>query len=217
MSRLQGLPRRAFGLAAWGATGGWPFFMASGVAAALDAPPTTAHANTVREAVRRHGAVMMMRHAQTVPGVGDPPGFQLGDCSTQRNLSDAGRAQAQGAGEWLRAQGLVPSEVRTSQWCRCRDTARLIAEALTVQPLDWPALNSFFDDRSTEPRQSAELRAALAKLKPGHLKLWVTHQVNATALSGEVPAMGEAFVFGPPPASSAAAPLKILARLRFAA
>src|SRR3712207_235855 len=40
------------------------------------------------------GQVVLMRPATTTPGIGDPPNFKLGDCSTQRNLSDAGRAQA---------------------------------------------------------------------------------------------------------------------------
>ena len=39
------------------------------------------------------GAVLLMRHA-TAPGTGDPPDLRLGDCTTQRNLSEEGRKQA---------------------------------------------------------------------------------------------------------------------------
>lgn len=205
-----GLPRRIF----TGAALGWPFLLLGPNARAAAGSPTVDQAALLGDAVRRSGAVLMLRHAQTVPGVGDPPGFRLNDCSTQRNLSEAGRAQARRIGEWLRTHGLTPSVIATSQWCRCRDTATAIHSAL-VNPSgvnDWPALNSFFDDRSTEPQQSAELRTALASLRPGQLKLWVTHQVNVTALTGEVPAMGEAFALG-----STGTPLKILARLRFVA
>lgn len=40
------------------------------------------------------GYVVLLRHAQTVAGTGDPPGFQLDDCATQRNLSKVGKEQA---------------------------------------------------------------------------------------------------------------------------
>lgn len=44
-------------------------------------------------ALREGRAVLLMRHA-IAPGTGDPANFQLGDCSTQRNLDQAGREQA---------------------------------------------------------------------------------------------------------------------------
>ena len=68
--------------------------------------------------------VVLMRHARTVPGVGDPPGYRLDDCRTQRNLSEEGRADARRIGQQLRALGLQPQVVRSSRWCRCLDTAR---------------------------------------------------------------------------------------------
>lgn len=37
------------------------------------------------------GQVVLIRHAVTVPGSGDPPGMRLDDCRTQRNLSAEGR------------------------------------------------------------------------------------------------------------------------------
>jgi phosphohistidine phosphatase SixA len=139
---------------------------------------------------RSHGLVVMLRHAVTEPGIGDPPGWRLADCSSQRNLSAEGRSQAQRLGEVLAAQGLRPTRVRSSRWCRCLDTARLAFGR--VEP--WPALDSFFDDRSGEPAQTASLRAALLALAPGEVQAWVTHQVNISALTGEGTAMGEALV-----------------------
>ena len=53
-------------------------------------------------ALRDGGHVALMRHAPA-PGIGDPAGFVLGDCSTQRNLSPAGREQAVATGERMRA------------------------------------------------------------------------------------------------------------------
>jgi phosphohistidine phosphatase SixA len=140
------------------------------------------------------GAVLLLRHATTEPGVGDPPGFVLDQCATQRNLSAAGRAEARAIGAALAARGWLPRAIRSSRWCRGLDTARGIAAGLgasapRVEP--WPALDSFFDDRSSEPAQSAQLAARWRDLGPGDgFELWVTHQVNITALTGQAPAMG---------------------------
>jgi broad specificity phosphatase PhoE len=131
--------------------------------------------------------VLLLRHAQTEPGIGDPPGFVPGQCSTQRNLSDAGREQSRKLGAALRARGLVPQRVRSSRWCRCLDTARLAFGS--VEP--WPALDSFFGDRGRVDVQTAELRRALAALPTGRVEAWVTHQVNISALTGGGAAMGE--------------------------
>jgi phosphohistidine phosphatase SixA len=131
--------------------------------------------------------VLLLRHARTEPGVGDPPGFRLDACGTQRQLSDEGRGQARRLGERLRRDGWVPQEVLSSRWCRCLDTGR---EAFgTVQP--WTALDSFFEDRGREPAQTAALRRALAEIAPGRRVAWVTHMVNIQALTGEGVAMGE--------------------------
>ena len=86
------------------------------------------------------GRVLMLRHANA-PGIGDPPNFKLEDCSTQRNLDAAGRAQAQALGRRLAQAGVREARVYSSQWCRCLETARL----LNLGPVTpQPALNSFF-------------------------------------------------------------------------
>ncbi|MDW8311342.1 MAG: histidine phosphatase family protein [Burkholderiales bacterium] len=145
------------------------------------------------ELIRRGGVAVLMRHSETVPGTGDPPGFRLDDCSTQRNLSERGKAQARALGERFRRAGIRFDRVLTSQWCRCRDTAVLIAG----QAEDWPAVNSFFEDRSTEARQTAEALARLATLGPNERWLVVTHQVNISALTGVFTQQGEALVVRP--------------------
>lgn len=161
------------------------------------------------QALRAGGCALLMRHAQTEPGIGDPPGFRLGDCRTQRNLSAAGRAQARSFGERLRDGGARIDELRSSQWCRCLDTARLVLPALPVQP--FAPLNSFFDDRRTEPEQTAAVRRYLATLGP-RTALLVTHQVNISALTGEFAAMGDAVVVR----AAAEGALRVLGRLRAA-
>ena len=155
-------------------------------------------------ALRQGGHALLIRHAQTEPGVGDPAGMRLDDCRSQRNLSTAGREQARAIGEALRARAIPVADVRSSQWCRCLDTARL-AFAGHAPVRAWPALNSFFDDRSVEPDRTRELRAAVVAVPSAANVVWVTHQVNITALTGIVPAPGEIVVVRAGPAGVAIA------------
>lgn len=154
------------------------------------ATTATAAARDPADVLRAGGCVLMLRHAATDPGIGDPPEFNLAVCSTQRNLSPAGRADAQRIGAWFMQRHLKPGAVRTSAWCRCQDTARLAFGQAQL----WPPLNSVFNDRVTLPDQTQQLRQALAGTKDGTFEVWVTHQVNITALCGEYVAMGEGCV-----------------------
>src|SRR5678816_4237635 len=72
-------------------------------------------------ALRRDGAVALVRHGEA-PGVGDPPGWKLDDCATQRNLDDTGRAQARALGERLKAERIPVRRVLASPWCRTTAT-----------------------------------------------------------------------------------------------
>ena len=142
------------------------------------------------EAAKRSDAVFLMRHA-LAPGTGDPSHFKIDDCATQRNLNDAGRDQARRIGEAFRERGLSVDQVLTSQWCRCRETAEL----LELGPVeDFPALNSFFQDRSTAASQTAEALDYLASLPDDHRPFLVTHQVNIRALAGTSTRSGEVIV-----------------------
>jgi broad specificity phosphatase PhoE len=147
----------------------------------------------VLAALREGGCVLLLRHARTEPGVGDPPGFRLDDCATQRNLSADGRAQAERLGAALREAGIAIGPVRSSRWCRCLDTARLAFGH--VEP--WPVLDSFFADRSGADAQTVALRRwALAFRGPRNAAL-VTHQVNVSALLGGWIDTGETIVLRP--------------------
>jgi broad specificity phosphatase PhoE len=147
------------------------------------------------------GVVLILRHAVTEPGVGDPPGYRLDRCSTQRQLSAAGHGQARALGLRLAQQHGRPSALLSSAWCRCLDTARGIADSLGAEspPVRvFDPLNSFFEDRSREPAQTAALRQRLASLRRvGGFEVWVTHQVNITALTDRVMSMGEGVWLGP--------------------
>lgn len=138
--------------------------------------------------MRSGGVTVLMRHAQTVPGIGDPPGFVPGKCQTQRNLSDGGRRDARSIGAAFQGRGVVPGAVWSSRWCRCLDTARLAFGR--VQPE--PSLDSMFNDDSA--RSSAKLRdlhARLAARQESTPLVLVTHDVNIRALTGQSLAPGE--------------------------
>ena len=138
----------------------------------------------------RPSDIVLFRHANA-PGVGDPAGFVIGDCSTQRNLDERGRAQARGIGAEFRKRGIAVGRVLSSQWCRARDTADL---TFPGQVKEEPAFNSFFGDRSTEPEQTEAARRILTAWKGPGVLVVVTHQVNITALTGISPVSGEAIV-----------------------
>ena len=147
------------------------------------------------DALHQGGVLILMRHAITEPGTGDPPGFRADDCTTQRNLSAQGRAQAQRFGTMLASQGVQPVAVLSSAWCRCIDTGKFAFPSVPVSHL--PALDSLFMDKSRESAQTAALREALQRISRSGVTVWVTHQVNAAALTGEYLSMGEALVLRP--------------------
>ena len=132
----------------------------------------------------------MLRHA-LAPGFGDPENFTLGDCATQRNLSDEGREQARRIGERFRDNAIVSVDVYSSQWCRCRETAELLGLG---EVSDLPALNSFFQRYEREEGQMRELGQWLAGQDYSSPLLLVTHQVNITSLTGVFPQSGELVV-----------------------
>ena len=163
------------------------------VAASASAPAAAGDQAALWQALKQGGHAVIFRHA-LAPGTGDPPGFRPGDCATQRNLSDEGRAQAKAIGDAFRSQGIRVDRILTSRWCRARDTATLMNLGRVE---DAPMLDSFFADRSREPAQTAALRQFLAGMAPGETVVMVSHQVNISALTGDAPASGEAAVIAP--------------------
>ncbi len=158
-------------------------------------PPASPTSNTEAalwaELRQGKGYVILFRHA-LAPGTGDPANFRLEDCATQRNLSAEGRTQALRIGEVLRQQQVPVSRVLSSQWCRCLETARLM-DLAPVEP--FPALNSFFQERSRENSQTEQLRQfILDNRENAGVIVIVTHQVNITAISEIVPQSGAAVV-----------------------
>lgn len=144
-------------------------------------PVSAASENELVLQMQSGNAVLMIRHA-LAPGIGDPEEFDINDCSTQRNLDNAGREQAQAIGQWLRDHGIKNVKLFSSQWCRCMDTARLMGMG-EVTPM--PALNSFFESpQDREPNLSALRKFIHNKSKPGELIIMVTHQVTISGITG---------------------------------
>ncbi len=142
------------------------------------------------EALRSGGHVALLRHA-IAPGTGDPPDFEIGDCATQRNLSDEGRGQARRIGARFRGNGIEQAAVFSSQWCRCRETARLLEVGRVIE---LPLLNSFFRDYERREPQTHQLRRWIAEQELRKPLVLVTHQVNITALTDVYPRSGELVV-----------------------
>lgn len=159
---------------------------------AVAAPVPSPRSDIWQELRTGSGYAILLRHA-LAPGTGDPPGFRLGDCSTQRNLSAEGRRQAIAIGAQWRRERVPVDRVLTSRWCRARDTARLLAVGTVTA---YPALDSSFTvSDATAARRAAQVRALIARHRgePGVLVL-VGHQVNITDVTGFVPSSGQAVV-----------------------
>ena len=128
--------------------------------------------------------ILLIRHA-SAPGVGDPPGYSLERCETQRVLGDDGKRQSVRIGDWLRRQGVRTGRVLSSVWCRCQQTA----ERLNFGPIQVePALGSFFDEPDKGPLQNRQLQQLIAgelPTKAGKALILVTHHVNIREFVGE--------------------------------
>jgi phosphohistidine phosphatase SixA len=143
-----------------------------------------ANASELSDLLKKSDHVLLMRHA-LAPGVGDPAGYTLQECKTQRNLDSKGREQAHRIGQWLNAQGVKEAMVFSSAWCRCKETAEKLGYGI---PVHEPSLNSFFDDMRQGPQSNVQLQAFIAKqlkLKADKALILVTHHVNIAEFMGE--------------------------------
>ena len=180
------------------------------LAATLYLSTTSAFAadNPAWSALREGPRVALMRHGATSGGAGDPQGFRLEDCATQRNLTEKGRADARTMGEQLRAQKVPIGKVMSSQWCRCRDTAALMA--LGSIEIAETFNNAFtLSDRRDELTKGA--RAVISDWKGPGVLVIVTHGANILPLTGFQPAEGEMVVVDP--AAAADGKLRVIGRI----
>jgi phosphohistidine phosphatase SixA len=150
-------------------------------------------------ALKSGGHVLMVRHGLTTPGAGDPLGFKLEDCKTQRILIEEGREESRRLGRLLREQKIEIGRVLSSEWCRCIETAELIGAGKVER---FSALNNLFGRPQNRAAQEDVLRKTIAEWKgPGNLLL-VTHGANMGALIQINPATAHGVVLAPAPGTS---------------
>ena len=145
-------------------------------------------ADSVWEALREPGSVVVLRHSYA-PGSFDPPDARLDDCSTQRNLDENGRAQAARVGEAFRKNGIAVGTVLSSPRCRCLDTARLAFGRVEA----WEPLQGALRDEDRRRRLVGEIRKRIAEHREGPPLVLVTHGSVVSDLTGLDVRMG-AFV-----------------------
>jgi phosphohistidine phosphatase SixA len=154
-------------------------------------------------ALAKGGHVALVRHGNAPPGYGgDPPGFKIDDCKTQRNLDERGREQARALGQAFRNHGVRVDRIVSSPWCRCLETAHLMA----VGPVEssWALVP---DVGPGTPVRLLELKEMVSAWRgPGTLVL-VTHALTIRPLIGILPNQGETVVLKPGPGSWAGADL----------
>ena len=133
--------------------------------------------------------IIMIRHA-LAPGRGDPEGFKIDDCSTQRNLDEIGINQSKNIGKLFKEKKIKIDQVLSSQWCRCKDTARYAFNNYK----EFSALNSTYSSPydKKEKQQIKELRNFVQKWngEGGNLIL-ITHYVVILAMTGQASTSGE--------------------------
>jgi phosphohistidine phosphatase SixA len=144
-------------------------------------------------ALKAGGRVVLVRHAVTTPGVGDPPGMRLDDCATQRNLTDEGRRDARRLGEAFQARGIAADRVLSSPWCRCVETARLAFGAAEV----WAPLGNLFGRPENRNEQVRDMRALVGEWRSRGNLLLVSHGSTIAALTGVNPDPAEMVVVTP--------------------
>lgn len=182
--------------------------------AALASPWAHAAGEDAETLLRRGGVVIAFRHA-LAPGTFDPPGFRIGDCSTQRNLNDEGRAQARRIGEWFAQRSLKPERVLSSPWCRCVDTATLAFGAPQVDAtLGSP--RGYSEATNAESLRALRRSLAAASARSGSFEVWVTHMFVLSALVGQGSSSGEGLVLRAQPTGTSKGEIEVLARLAIA-
>ena len=133
--------------------------------------------------------ILLIRHS-LAPGGGDPPGFKVNDCKTQRNLNRTGINQSKKIGKLFKKNKVPVDQVLSSQWCRCKDTAKYAFGNFK----EFAALNSTFQSpyNKNEGKQLKELYEFIKKWDgKGKNLVLITHYSIITAVTNAVPSSGE--------------------------
>ena len=133
--------------------------------------------------------IIFIRHA-IAPGSGDPKNFNLKNCDTQRNLDFSGIEQSKKIGLFFSKNNIPIDLVLSSEWCRCKDTAKFAFKKFQT----FDALNSFFSKKfqKNKEKQMVDLFEYLNKWRSNKNLILVTHYVviletlNIPVSSGEI-------------------------------
>ncbi len=171
-------------------------------AAAFGEPgvPDAAHAlqsGRLAQALRQGGLVIYFRHADTGPAYQEQD-IDLARCETQRNLNDKGRREAQEIGKQFGRLQVPVGEVRTSQFCRCRETAELAFGKASIDPV-LTGVSRAPEAADRRAAASAGLKRLLAtKPVAGTNTILVSHGYNLWDAEGfHLGTQGEAAVYRP--------------------
>ena len=137
--------------------------------------PNNSHSSeNVVKFLKEGKKIVFIRHA-LAPGNGDPNNFDIKDCSTQRNLNDEGRAQSKRIGNFFEKNNIKIDKVLSSEWCRCKDTAKIAFGKFET----FSALNSFYETRfsKNKSKQMKDLREYISKWESDSNLIIVTHYV----------------------------------------
>ena len=168
------------------------FAVAIALVGALATAGARASDDDVWKLLKEGGQVVLMRHTVTTPGVGDPPGMRVDDCSTQRNLTEQGQRHAKAIGQAVRAHGVAFDRVYSSPMCRCLDTA-----VLAFGHVD-KAQTQGNPNASVEPaRQVRDMRALVGEKHRGGSVVLVSHGSTIFAVTGINMEPGEMLVVTP--------------------
>ena len=137
------------------------------------------------------GKLIFIRHAYA-PGNGDPAGFNLNDCFTQRNLSEDGRKQAQRIGEFFTKNKIEIDKVLSSEWCRCKETAKIAFKNYSTNSF----LNSFYSAKfsKNKDKQIKAFNKYIKNFKGKKNLILITHYVFISEVLNYGPSSGEIVV-----------------------
>ena len=152
-------------------------------------PPSTFSNDELISKLQSGGNIVFIRHA-LAPGSGDPDNIDLNDCKTQRNLNEIGIEQSKRIGDFFKINNIPIYRVLSSEWCRCKDTAKYAFNNYNT----FSALNSFYDEKFYKYKKSQlkDLRKYINEWNGTKNLILVTHYVvisemlNIGVSSGEI-------------------------------
>ena len=141
--------------------------------------------------LKKGGKLIFIRHAYA-PGGGDPDNFDINNCDTQRNLNDIGRQQAKKIGTFFKENNIIVNEIYSSEWCRCKETAKIAFEDYSTKNF----LNSFYSSKYAKNRtkQIKELNDYVRQFKSSKNLVFVTHYVLISEVLDYASSSGEIVV-----------------------